>query len=119
MAQTTPFPDRIFQVWLYTVGMGRLLLRSTKSPASPTRVDILFQDVRAMKLPTQLDGLVLRSPTAAEVHVIENDTGQLSSAETKIFILQGASYSGYVLAGVMVTHEDEGEYNDASSLLEK
>jgi hypothetical protein len=49
-------PDRVFQLWRYTVGMKRLLLRSTKTPTFGTRIDVLFQNVKAMKLPTRLDG---------------------------------------------------------------
>jgi hypothetical protein len=50
-------PDRLFQMWLFTVGMTRLLLRSTKSEEHPTRIDVLFQGVQFIGLPTRLDGL--------------------------------------------------------------
>lgn len=41
-------PERVFQVWAFTVSMGRLLLRSTKSGSFRTRVDVLFQNVKAI-----------------------------------------------------------------------
>lgn len=66
------FPERVFQVWLYTVGMARLLLRSTKSPTFPTRVDILFQNVMEMSIPTSLDGLTISEPTAEERRTIQS-----------------------------------------------
>lgn len=43
---------RVFQVWAYSVGMSRLLLRSVRDGTHDTRVDVLFQGVTAMKLPT-------------------------------------------------------------------
>jgi hypothetical protein len=51
--------ERTFQLWAYTVGMKRLLLRSTKNETFRTRIDILFQNVKALHLPTSLDGLVV------------------------------------------------------------
>jgi hypothetical protein len=99
--------------------MGRLLLRSTKSLTFPTRIDVLFQDVRAVKLPTHLDGLTIREPTDSERRAIDADTGLLSSEGVELFVVEGSGHSGYVIAGVMDTHEDTGEYNDESSLLRR
>jgi hypothetical protein len=56
--------NRPFQVWRAVVGHSQLLLRSTKSDAENTRVDVLFKPVRAMKLRTLLDGCVFVRPTA-------------------------------------------------------
>ena len=49
---TLPFDrsDRVFQLWAYTVGMGRLLLRSTVSDQFSTRIDVVFQNVQAVQL---------------------------------------------------------------------
>lgn len=52
------YPERVFQLWSYTVGMGRLLLRSTKSEGFGTRIDVVFQNVQALQLPAVLGGLV-------------------------------------------------------------
>ncbi len=41
------YPDRRFQLWAYTVSHGSLLLRSTKTDDEPTRVDVLFRNVKA------------------------------------------------------------------------
>lgn len=51
--------DRRFQVWAYSISMARLLLRSTRSETFGRRQDVLFQNVKALKLPTDLDGLVV------------------------------------------------------------
>jgi hypothetical protein len=48
--------DRVFQLWTYTVSMGRLLLRSTKSDQFVTRLDVAFQNVQAIQLPDVVAG---------------------------------------------------------------
>lgn len=114
---TVVFPYRVFQVWSYTVGMGRLLLRSPKSPSAETRVDVLFQNVKALKLPTRLEGLSVRSPGDEELRSIEDDAGFLADENTRIFVVEGTNYTGYVVAGVVVAQEDTGEYSDPSALM--
>ena len=81
------------RVWSYTVGMGRLLLRSPKSPGAATRVDVLFQNVKALKLPTRLEGLSLRSPGDEELQSIGDSpaVGHRRGARRR---LQGQGYTG-------------------------
>lgn len=114
---TVLFPYRVFQVWSYTVGMGRLLLRSPKSSGATTRVDVLFQNVKALKLPTRLEGLSVRSPGDEELQSIEDDAGFLVDENTRIFVVEGTNYTGYVVAGVVVAQEDTGDYSDPSALM--
>lgn len=109
-------PDRVFQVWVYTVGMRRLLLRSTRSETFGSRVDVLFQNVKAMKLPTRLDGLVVTVAAAGAASEITDATGALPDDETAFFVLDSSAGAGYVVAGVVVEVEDEGEYFEPSKL---
>jgi hypothetical protein len=107
-------PERVFQVWAYTVGMGRLLLRSTKSEAFSTRVDVVFQNVKAVCLPTELDGLVVAEAEGVVFDRIVSETGLLPDAETVFFGVECSGRVGYVVAGVVVEDEDEGEYFEPS-----
>ena len=109
-------PDRVFQLWAYTVGMGRMLLRSTKGEALATRVDVLFQNVKAVKLPTLVEGLVVTAGGAAAAREISDATGLLPDEETKFFTIESSSGRGYVVAGVVAVSEDEGEYFEPSKL---
>lgn len=108
--------DRIFQVWAYTVGMSRLLLRSTKNETFATRVEVLFQNVKAMQLPTSLEGLVVAEADADLAQRIEAETGLTRGEGAQFFGLWTAHRVGYVVAGVVITEEDEGEYFEPSAL---
>jgi len=110
-------PDRIFQMWSFTVGMSRLLLRSPRTSTKDTRIDVLFQNVKALKLPTLLAGLSVRSATTEELRSIENEIGVLEDRQTRVFVVEGTDYEGYVVASVMAAHEDQGSYQDPSALV--
>ncbi len=109
-------PHRIFQMWQYSVSMKRLLLRSTRTETFDSRIDVLFQNVKAMKLPTLLEGLLVVEADPAQLATISQETGLLPDRETVIFVVRSPAYEGYVVAGVCVQVEDEGEYFEPSDL---
>jgi hypothetical protein len=109
-------PHRVFQMWQYGVGMKRLLIRSTKNDTFASRIDVLFQNVKAMKVPTLLHGLVVVEADPDQVVRISKETGLLPDRETIIFSVRSPAYDGYIVAGVCVQAEDEGEYYDPSQL---
>lgn len=113
-AHVVNFPERVFQMWGYTVGMSRLLLRSTKSETFPTRVDVLFQNVKAMSLPTLLDGLVVEVAHGVAAERITRETGFLTDDDTTLFEVRTAHWVGYVIAGVVVWDEDHSEFFEPS-----
>ena len=107
--------DRQFQLWKYTVGHKQLLLRSVKSSAYPTRIDVLFKGVSQFHLPTVLNGLFITE--AAEIEIPGIFTLQESAAlkkEIKVFPVKGRDFVGYVSALAVFTHEDEAAYHSPS-----
>jgi len=108
--------SRSFQLWRAVVGHNQVLLRSTKTDNDPTRIDILFKPVRALKLRTDMDGLRIREASHEEVDQIALESGERAGTAT-FFILESAGLSGYIVADLMVTAEDEGEYLDPGQLL--
>jgi hypothetical protein len=116
MTRRVDQPERVFQLWSYTVSMGKLLLRSVKTESFATRVDILFQNVQALMLPTLLQGLTISTPDAVDIKRITTATGLFPDDERSFFIVNGSNYSGYVVAGVMTTCEDSGEHFEPSEL---
>jgi hypothetical protein len=109
---------RMVQVWSYSVGHSRLLLRATKDREHPTRVDILFRGVAAMSLPSMMRQLLVRQARQPERDEILSTIEVDHPEDRRCFILDGPGFAGWVIAGVMVTVEDEGEYHEPSPLLE-
>jgi hypothetical protein len=91
--------ERMFQIWKYTVGHSQLLLRSTKSPTSPTRIDVLFKGVTQFHLPTSFAGLSLAEGTDAEVRqlCILRESPRFGK-DVKVFTVKGSDFLGYVAA---------------------
>lgn len=111
-------PDRKFQVWFYTVGMRRLILRSEKDKEHPTRIDVLIQGVEYLKLPMVMVGLSIRRASPSEQTAIEQADGVALGLNEHVYVLQGRSYTGYVVGMVMAVHEDSLEYFDPSGVIE-
>ena len=110
--------SRMVQLWSYTVGHGQLLLRATKDRDHPTRVDVLFKGVAAMQLPSVMTSLVVRDAEPDERARILSSTSVEMPNERHCFVLEGPDFQGWVIAGVAVTVEDEGEYYEPSPLLD-
>lgn len=110
------FQTRVFQVWAYSVGMSRLLLRSVRGSTQTTRVDVLFQGVTAMKLPTSLHGLVIWAANDQQTADIAEETGLLPDEDYRFFVLSGTPSDGYVVAAACVHAEDDREYFEPSKL---
>jgi hypothetical protein len=106
---------RMFEIWEYTTSHAQRLLRSTKSDISPTRIDVLFKNVKVMNLVTGLDGLAIRQATEDERLRFANEAALHS--DQPFWVVESTSFRGYVGASLMLTHEDDGEYNDPSALL--
>jgi hypothetical protein len=106
----------MFQFWAYAVGMGRLLLRSIKTPSFASRIDVVFQNVQAVKLPTVLHGLAISRAEKHEIEIISAQTGLQPDEARSFFILSGSHYDGYIVAGVMTICEDHGEYFEPSEI---
>jgi hypothetical protein len=97
--------------------MRRLLLRATKTATFGTRIDILFQNVHALKLPSHLNGLTVRLATDDEEESLLLESGAPISGGGVVYVVEGTRYSGYVIAGPVTVHEDKSEYDEESALL--
>jgi hypothetical protein len=107
-----------FAIWSFTIGHGRLLLRRTKSKEHPTRVDILLKDVGWMCIPATFTDIQIREGRREDVEDMLLAAGSPREAGRKVFVLSGPAWRGYVLAAVVASREDDGEYDDPSALLE-
>lgn len=105
---------RFFQIWSYTTSHRDLLFRSTKSPEHPTRIDILFKNVAHINLPTSFDGLLVSVLSEEEISNVGQGLGIQGMKERYVFSIVSANTSGFVVAGLVAWHEDQGEYSHAS-----
>jgi hypothetical protein len=81
-------------LWTYTLSIGRLLLRSTKSDQFETRVDVAFQNVQAIQLPMLLPGLLVSEADPAGTERIIKETGLLPDDDGKFFSMLGSNSPG-------------------------
>jgi hypothetical protein len=109
----------MIQMWSHTVGHSQLLLRATKDRDHPTRVDILFKNVAAMSVPTLMRELRVRQASPIEREEILSTADVDHPEDRRCFVLEGPGFAGWVVAGVMVAVENDGEYHEPSSLLEE
>jgi hypothetical protein len=111
--------ERQFQIWKYTVSHSQLLLRSTKSSEFSTRIDVFFKGVKEFHLPTSFTGLSIAEASDADIQKLCSLRKSLSfGKDVKVFKVQGIDFLGYVIALIVVSHEDEGEYDDPSFFAE-
>nr|WP_299913055.1 hypothetical protein [Sphingomonas bacterium] len=110
--------ERRFSILSYADGHGLLLLRSAKSQAFPTRIDILITDVRAMELRSIFVGL--RITVVGEEYLADFTSAPREIIEPGhvTYAVQGTDWRGYILGGAMYSVEDEGESTAPSALLE-
>ena len=96
----------------------QLLLRSTKHPATSvdTRIDVLFKGVGFISIGTRCDGFIVTLSSADE-HVGLLPEGQPTNGQ-HVYKIVSRKASGLIIAVACVTHEDDGEYYDPSSLLQ-
>jgi hypothetical protein len=105
----------MFQLWEYQIGMSRMLLRSTKRTADDTRIDLVFQGVDALKLPSVLPSLTLDIANAMQEALVIDSAGLILERGSRIFTLNGRGFEGYVIAVIAMVCVDDGEYFDASA----
>ena len=105
---------RRFELWSYVVSHEQLLVRSNKSNEWSTRIDILFKDVIVMEIQTLFDEILVRRSSKEEARSLQDRLGGVPTERRKLFIVQSSNFSGYVVAGAVFWHEDQGEYYDNS-----
>jgi hypothetical protein len=111
------FPRR-FQLWAYSVSHSQLLLRSNRSQEEPTRIDVGFRGVVALKLAWILGDLTLSIADAATQARIEAENPGLDFFEKKLFVCQAGDFAGWVLASTVAVAEDYDSYESPSHVFE-
>lgn len=120
MKSSLPFSsERFFIVHSYACSHGLLLLRSRKSDKFSTRIDILFQDVRAIELRSWFDGLTIEEVDKTYLQNYASRPVEIMEHGNRIYALKGRGWSGFVVGGIVSYHEDDKGQNEPSALLPK
>ncbi|MBP7704236.1 MAG: hypothetical protein KA105_02985 [Caulobacter sp.] len=108
---------RKFFVASYAESHGLLLVRARRDPSLSTRVDILFQDVRAMEMRLWTNGLTIQEVGLDMLAKQASAPLALAEPGAKAYLLSGEGWQGYVLGGIIGTLEDNGDPSERSPLL--
>ena len=111
--------QRTFQLFSYAVTHGQLLLRSCKTAIDPTRVDVLFREVRAMELRSWFEGIeIVEEENAAFLATRPSRPVPMFDKEIRFYRLKGNGWEGFVVGGIVSYLEDDGDFFDPSGLIE-
>ena len=109
--------NRPIVVWRYTISFKQLLLRSVKGSEHSTRLDVLFSGVAALSMRTSYnDGLRILEASYPDSEAILSTAGVDSQEGVTCFELVAPSARDWIVASYMQMAEDEGDYDEPSSL---
>ena len=111
--------ERDFEVISYSASHGLLLLRSKRTMDQSTRVDILFQDVRAMEMRLWSKGIKIEQVDPSYVLNQRSVPQAMIEPGNIVYSLSGSDWSGYLLAGIVRTIEEEEENGKTSGLTQQ
>ena len=109
--------NRQFVLFSYHLSHGLLLLRSAKSPERTKRIDILFQDVRALECRTDLEDLVIEEVGPEFLNGVRSKASEVIEPGHRVYSLKSGNWIGFVVGGIVSHHEDGEEFFAPSSLL--
>jgi hypothetical protein len=109
--------DRTFVVFSYSASHGLLLLRSPKANPTPTRVDVLIQDVRAIEIRSWFDGIEILEVQSDYLREFRSNPIEMLESGNRVYALRGNGWQGFIAGGIVSTHEDEGEFSAPSKLM--
>jgi hypothetical protein len=108
---------RRFVLFSYSVSHGLLLLRSGKSIAHPTRIDILFQDVRALECRAEMEDLKIEEVDESFLNGVRSRAYEVIEPGNKVYSLKSGNWIGFVVGGIVSHCEDTKHFFEHSSLL--
>jgi hypothetical protein len=105
--------DRSFHVEVLKGGMNRLLLRSNRSAAHPTRLEVFFINVKFMSIGTFFEGMRI-SDKGVVPNLADLDWEINTSQPIHAFEVWSKSGSGMIVAGGVETDESTAGPTDPS-----
>jgi len=106
--------DRVFHLEILRGGMNRLLFRSNKSETWPTRVEILFTNVKYLAVATVLHGPVIRRLGSLDECLDLVPWGLDASTELSVYSVRAGDREGLVVGGSLAVDESQASPSDPS-----
>lgn len=107
--------SRKFTLFGYHASHGILLLRSGKNQNVPTRIDVLFKDVRALEIRAWIDHLGIEEQELSFLEDFKSNPHSMAEPGNRAYRVSGSGWFGYVLAGTVSVREDDLELTEKSS----
>jgi hypothetical protein len=107
---------RRFELWAYTVSLGRLLLRNFRLPdgsLAGTNVDLLFVGVSYIELPVALQGIAIASADDADSRAVETRMGRSVTSRERVFRIGSEGHEYFVVATSWTVSENELDRMDS------
>jgi hypothetical protein len=82
-----------------------------------TRIDLLFQDVRAMEIRCWFDGLIVEEVNESFLNNAPSRPSQMIEPGNKVYAIKSSGWNGFIVGGIMRIQEDEAEFFAPSKLL--
>lgn len=103
---TPEYSTRKFQLWLFRVGHGELLVRSPRDEVNPRNVDLVFVGVDYIDLPRVLSGVVVSAASPVDVRRAEERLGRTVDRLTvRVLVTEGRRH--LVVAAYFNIEENE------------
>jgi hypothetical protein len=109
--------DRTFVVFSYSAERGLLLLRSRKTNVFLSRIDVLIQDVRAMEIRSWFEGLEIIEVGLDYLNQFRSDPIKMVEPGNRVYALNGNSWQGFIVGGIITVGEDDADYVAPSKLM--
>ncbi len=110
---------RRFTLVSYNAGHGLLLFRSGKTSEHPTRLEILVKDVRAMEVRCWSNGIRIEEVGLEYLLGFKSNPTEVVEVGNRVYSVRGEGWEGFIVGGVMLTHEDNEDFGSGSPLLEE
>jgi hypothetical protein len=118
MEQSMFSSDRHFFLVSYQASHGLLLFRSPKERGGmTTRLDVLFNDVRAIELRVWTESLFIEEVEAGSIADALSRPIALVEPGNRVYALGGDDWKGFVVGGIVMTAEDDKDMWEPSSLI--
>ena len=116
MATQLNFEGR-FSLWVYDVSHGVMLLR--KNPGAggiPRRVEIRFNDVRAINICGSFESINIEEVSTDDCEWPLCRVPETLQPGLKIYRITTQNWNGYVIAGSVQSRVDDGSFGDPSGI---